>query len=299
LFSTNIKIESAIINTKLRLKFYKEDFQLVCSSFFFRNNYFNSIINLNLIKTFKILESKNSIMSKFLTKYPNPIFLIGESIYKTGVNIENIILLIKKFASTAIILEINFSNNSEGLKLLGIKTISSVNFSNVFALNLDDTYCVRKNLKSRNVFWFNSYKSIFFSKTKNCISTLVEYEEEKILINLEQRPQKASKITTDAFKNKSLFGIFNLFVKNKKTSLSYSYVTEIINTSKIFNLNKNKFTSYCFFKSFKILEVEKSSFYPVKLKYEDFFQSNQKLKNSRTMLICSNNQRKVFSNFTN
>ena len=90
LISANIKIESAIINSKLRLKYSNEDFSVFGTGLKYNSNYAIPFINLSASNIINILESKNLSLSCLLLKFKAPLIIVGESLQKRGVPFINL-----------------------------------------------------------------------------------------------------------------------------------------------------------------------------------------------------------------
>jgi len=66
LISTNIRIESAILNSRIRLKFINEDFNVYSVAKNYKSNFPVNFINLNINSILSLLEGKNFLLSKLL-----------------------------------------------------------------------------------------------------------------------------------------------------------------------------------------------------------------------------------------
>jgi len=148
--SSNIRLESAIINSRLRSKYLNETFNLVSFGLKSKNNIPSKIVNLNVNNILNLFEGKSSIFSKLLINNKNPLFILGESLKQRINNLENIKQVIKNYAPTALILFIEEKSNSKGLSLTGdvlpLSTVDLENSSNLFCVNLQDNYKTRSIL---------------------------------------------------------------------------------------------------------------------------------------------------------
>jgi hypothetical protein len=148
--SSNIRLESAIINSRLRSKYLNETFNLVSFGLKSKNNIPSKIVNLNVKNILNLFEGKSSVFSKLLINNKNPLFILGESLKQRINNLESIKQVIKNYAPTALILFIEEKSNSKGLSLTGnvlpLSTIDLENSSNLFCVNLQDNYKTRSIL---------------------------------------------------------------------------------------------------------------------------------------------------------
>ena len=152
LVSSNIRMESAILNTKIRRKVISQIFDVISLGQHSNLSFPAKFVNLNLNKIFEIFEGK-SLMSKYILKHNSPVFFIGDSFNKRLKGGFSISSFIKQIIPSSIVLDIKKSSNSIGVNYLGFKTISNncVKNSDVcIAINLDDTVVIRKLLKILN-----------------------------------------------------------------------------------------------------------------------------------------------------
>lgn len=152
-----------------------------------------------------------------------------------------------------------------------------------------------------NSFWFNTHGSEFATNFNCIIPTKTNFEQENILLNLEQRPQKTQNIITNSFdiKNiemnfKTAFKIKNL---NQNNNFCFAFIYETLKDSKKFNKVQNNF-----FLKKKLLKTQIKSTtlvsrYPLKSIVEDFYSSNRLVKNSLLMQKASQITRIVNTNF--
>nr|NP_038170.1 NADH dehydrogenase subunit 11 [Synura synuroidea]AAF36936.1 NADH dehydrogenase subunit 11 [Synura synuroidea] len=299
IIGSNIKIESTILNTKLRIKFNKEKIKFYNLGLKTTSTSFNSIfINLNLNKIIKGFEGKTEISLKIF-EFASPLIIFGNSLKKRIKNMMYVISLLKKISSTSIFFNVNLNSNSEGVYYLGLKNLSSKqlkNASNVFYINLEDNFTTRKILTNLNFliknFWFNTHGSSLALKANFIIPTQTFFELENLYLNNDRILQKTKIILN--FKDNfnyldNILIILKDIMKQKNNYNFYSFKKEIVKyTPNIFfysNINKNYI-----FKSI-------ISDYPFKSFFEDFFLTNNITKNSQFLLKRSQEYRKIFNPF--
>jgi NADH-quinone oxidoreductase chain G len=307
LVSSNIRMESAILNTKIRRKVISQIFDVISLGQHSNLSFPAKFVNLNLNKIFEIFEGK-SLMSKYILKHNSPVFFIGDSFNKRLKGGFSISSFIKQMIPSSIVLDIKKSSNSIGVNYLGFKTISNncVKNSDVcVAINLDDTVVIRKLLKNSKskLVWLNSFGSKIATKADFLVPTLTAFESESIFINLEQRSQKTLKtlpgIGDSRDVKKILISLYpeiekSQIIKNSKNSVFFD---EIINNPKLFQSLSNKYSKENLFDSKFISQSSLVSNYPLKSSLEDFYRSNSFTKNSPTMAQCSQENRKESNNF--
>jgi NADH-quinone oxidoreductase chain G len=309
IFSLNPKLESSVLNTRLRTKYRNSLLSLVSMGQSFLYNIPTSFVNLNVFKSLKVFEGKYSIFSKLLIDSKYPLIVISDSISKRGLSSSQLIKYLKSHLTSITILSINETANVESLSLCNIKKIKSKSglYDKFICLNLDDTFQLRKifsYIKS-DIIWLNSHGSSFASKVKTIVPILSEYEEEKIFLNLEQRPQRTVKTFNSFFDARSIKSIVSsLFEKyfsadKFKNRLIYStFLGEIVDNSALFDNFDKKLSPVLYFSTDVFMgSTNYVPKYPMKSSIEDFYCSNKSTKNSKVMQQSSQYLRKISSNF--
>ena len=307
LISSNVRMESAILNTKIRRKVISQIFDVLSVGQHFDTSFPTKFVNLNLRKIFEIFEGKSSV-SKLILMNESPLFFVGDSFSKRLFGNFSIISLIKKVAPSSIVVDIKKSSNSTGINFLGFKNINKNCIKNsdiCIAINLDDTIVLRKLFEgtSSKLVWLSSFGSKMATKADILIPTLTPFESENTFINLEERSQKTLKSLPGIGDSRDVKKILvSLYPEIKKSQVSlnstcYEFFDEIINNPKVFKNLSNKFSTENLFESKYVDQKNLVSKYPLKSSLEDFYRSNVFTKNSLTMAQCSQENRKGFNNF--
>jgi len=305
LISSNIRLESAILNTKIRRKVISQTFDVLSLGQHFNSSFPTKFVNLNLNNILKIFEGKSSV-SKLFLKSKSPIVFFGDSLKKRLKGNFSLISYLKKILPSAVILDIKKSANSEGVSFSGIKTMNRNCIQNsdiCIAVNMEDTISLRKLLKGVKLIWLNSFGSKIATKADLLIPTLSSFESENLYVNLEQRSQKTLKTLPGIGDSRDVKKILlSLYPEIEKDSLNKNL--KFLNFFEELSLNPNKFQSLnnkysnndifnCKYSKVKSLIGS----YPLKSSLEDFYRSNKFTKNSLTMAQCSQENRKEFNNF--
>ena len=307
LFSSNVRLEGAILNSKIRNKVVAENFNVLSFGQKFNSNFPVRFINLNASNLLKLFEAKD-VLSKFIISTKSPLFCFGESINKRFSGSFSFSALLKKLNPSSIIIDIKAACNTEAFSFLGVKTINSniLSGSDIFiGINLEDNIILRKYLLNSNktIVWINTHGSKLASSANFIVPTITFFEQEGIFLNLEQRPQKTLKSISGIQDSRSIKTILmslypeingNFMNKNIKF---LSFLNEMVEHSNLFKSLKNKFSSYDLFETNFLFSSSFISFYPFKATIEDFFSSNNLSKNSITMAKCSQEHRKNTNNF--
>jgi len=300
LLSSNLKLESAIINAKIRIKYLDQNFTIFGSGYHFKSNFPVEFVNLNFSNLLKIFEGKASNLSNIFISTKSPILFVGESLSKRFSKMNVLIALIKKVMPTAIILNVKEFCNSSSVELLNIKTINQNDIANsdvIFGVNLDDNISVRKvlaNFHYKTIFWLNDSGSQIATTADYIIPTTNFFENEGIFLNLENRPQKTLKTLPKIGEMRYVGDIFNAFKIEYKKSEFLNYINEIVEKSKLFSSINNIMFKKTLYKS---NDIGILSSYPVKASVEDFYTKGKFSKKSNVMLQCSQEVRKSSNNF--
>ena len=299
LFSSNLRLESAIINTKIRTKYLDQNIDIFSCGSNFKSSFPLEFVNLNFSNLLKIIEGKMLNLSKLFVTAKSPLVIIGDNLSKRFSRINTLISFIKKIMPTAIVLNLKESCNSSGVELLNLKGLSKNDLLKsdvIFAVNLDDNILVRTILKQANnekTLWLNTHGSQIGAEANYILPTTTSFESEGIFFNLESKPQKCLKTLAGVGEMRSTNVIFNSIKNEYDSSKFLDYIHELIEKTKYFSNIKNILLKGSLFNSGQISGV---SLYPGKI-MEDFYSKGKFTKNSAVMLQCSQETRKASVNF--
>ena len=299
LISTNIRIESAILNSRIRLKFINEDFNVYSVAKNYKSNFPVNFINLNINSILSLLEGKNFLLSKLLISFKSPFIILGESFFRSGLNYNILLKFIKQIIPSALLFNIGSYSNSSSKNLLNISCLSNSNYKNseiLVCLNLADNIYLAKILKNfkNKIFWFNTHGSSLALKSNVILPILSDFEEENIFVNFEQRPQKTGKVFCGNHDTKSLKSLVKYLLNYANKMIIPLFIIEILNKPNVFNKLDIIF-SLELLKENQVLALV--NFYPVKSYFNDFYLSNKNTKNSLVMLETSREMRNKITNF--
>jgi NADH dehydrogenase/NADH:ubiquinone oxidoreductase subunit G len=150
-------------------------------------------------------------------------------------------------------------------------------------------------IKKNNFFWFNSHGSLLASRANLIVPLLSEFEDERLVLNTECRPQKTNKTFGSFFDGRSLKTIlFSLFEKiDFKSESFFKHLEETIENPSLFDKSVYLYTSLLY----NTPALKRVSKFPIKSTLEDFYCSTKTTKNSKVMLESSQYLRKISSNF--
>lgn len=310
LLGVNLRLESSILNARIRFKYKNTLCNIHSLGLNFNENMPTSFLHLSMSKIIQVLEGKSPCLSKILLNSKKPFILVGENLNDRIDNINHFIRNISKVLSHVTLISLANYANSEGLEYLNINSISSSKKNDsVVAVNINDNISNRRLLNStKKAIWLNTHGSNFATKFKTIVPTLTSFETEQLYINIEARPQKTKKSFVSFFEVKStqdtILSMFNLnkndIQKSKETY--FSHIVEQANDNSLYDNNKNIVSPYIFilnqlYKNAYISAPVNISKYPLKQKIKNFYSTDTITKNSFIMQDCANESKKNFSNF--
>jgi len=303
LLSSNLKAESAILNSKIRIKFIKEDIQVYKFGSQLFSNFVSPCINLSIGFLFNFLEGKDKQLSSLLVSIGISLFIIGQALIKRGVQFNVLETLIKKICPRSHVLQIVLGCNSIGLSFSQIKGLSTqdlVKATHINVLNLKENIFLFKALKNyKKLAWWNTHgPSNFIKLSTMLIPLLPSFHDKGLYVNLEQRGQACSQ----------LFNNFSSSTARYAFSLKKELLKLLVNDYVKFSFFKfyycmaqkpDLFGSRCHF-DFQVISVNSSSkisCLPFKLEFEDSFLFSKMAKHSLVLAECSVQLRQITTNF--
>jgi len=307
LISTNVRLESAILNAKLRSKRINETLEIFTFGTNFSSSFPLKFINLNINNILKLVEGKTK-SSSLLVKVNSPVIILGNTLNSRLNGTFNLPALLKNFIPSVILFDVKKFVNSEMSSFFKLNVVSTSDLLNTdicLAINLDDTLSSRKTLLplTKKIIWFNSHGSTLAKKSNMLIPLLTAFETESTYVNLEQRPQKTLKSLNgigDARDFKKIIkAIYSekLSFKNNSFDRAMEFLHELVEHPDRFKTLNNKFTKINLLDSTYLDLKNILQFYPLKSSIEDFYRSNLFTKNSTIMAQCSQELRKTSTNF--
>lgn len=307
----NPKVECSLINYKLRTQSRNSLLSFYSLGQYMESNLSSNYIFLDLISIIKIFEGKNEFYSDIFISSYKPSLIFGDSIISKFSGIIDLMMFLKKVNNSFIFFRVGLNCNSEGVRFLNSKNLSRQSLDNshfLMGIDIDDTFFTRKylNISNKILLWLNSHGSKFALNSKMILPVLTEFEDEKVVMNLEHRPQKTERIFK-GFSN--VYSIKDALMSGfdvSKFCLSYkekhiNFINEFISSSYLFENFVFKFTSYVgqefYCKNYISFWYISDSIN--KLPIEDFYLSIKSGKNSLNMAKASYSLYNHSKNFFN
>jgi hypothetical protein len=353
----NLKLESTIINARLRRKYLKEDLSVFSLLSFFESNFDINFWSLRFNDFFTLVKAKTFFGPKLLCSYHNPIFFFNENILLRNTVLFELFLLIKTLFYTSSFFFVPSSSNSNGLSFLNVKKISQnilnrrpcllsvnltetlelyslcykANFSclkhffsthqlirkekqpytlpgkllfffkmRIFDFGLTTTSQARgvvKFIQKYKLFLVRGYETLFHTDPTSIKTPItLDFEEEQLFLNLEQRIQKTSCVLpirkNIKWTNPFLFYFTPFFIHSRSSLLNNMYSSfffEILRNNTLFE-NVTQPRSYSWSLQALSLFLNNSTIisnYPLKNLVEDFYKSSKSTRYSHTLNMCS------------
>jgi len=209
LLSTNVKIECAILNFKIRSIFRKRIISIFCFGRFFNLGLTTKFMGLNIKNFIMLYEAKLMNVSALLLQGAHTLLLIGESFSKRFHNIEQLYFT-NRFLNVQIA-QINIFVGDEGQKYSCIKHKDNQRVKKTFfCVNLNDSQLTRKYLLKRaeTIYWASTHRPHFKLKLYDYLLPLsTALESDNLFIGLEQHVYKTRPVFSSLYESKSFSSI--------------------------------------------------------------------------------------------
>lgn len=311
-FSLNPKKESSVINSRFRVVYQNSLLSFVGLNSFFSYNNPIHFFNLNLDKSFQIFEGRYLVLSKTFSISLLPFVVMSNYLTRRFSSyLPQFLIYLKTILNTVRTINVNATSNQESLSFFNFHNLVKrklLRSLDLVCFNLDDNFFTRKKIGNykENVIWFNTHGSEIAYKSETIVPLLSEFEEKRIFMNLEQRPQQTYEIFTRFFDARPIKRVFSslfsdlLFEKDfynfkiEEDNTFYGFIYEITKNPLLFESLENIFTHIAYEDYFFVNYVYK---YPTKSNLEDFYCSNKWTRNSNIMQQSSQTLRRNSFNF--
>lgn len=304
LIGSNLRLENAILNTLIRVKYKKAFITIYSSNLCYTENVPTCFINLSINTMLNVFEGKSKLISNVLLFKRTPVILIGENLCDRLDNIFNFKNNLLKIISNVKIILLSNTSNSEGLLYFNLNYKRLKNKNKIIAVNLNDTVTNRRLFtKGQTTIWLNTHGSYLANKFSSIIPISTSFESEQIYINLEGRPQKTKQIFKNYFNSRKLCDILNSIFMLKKNNVNDTYssfIFEQLENPELFLSLKKVSSPFIFIInkiSLKTVFPVSISKYAIKQKLKNFYCSDTFTLNSKIMAECNIMFKKAFTNF--
>jgi NADH-quinone oxidoreductase chain G len=311
LLGSNPKLESSVLNARIRFKYNNSLTSIYSSGMNFDYNLECQFINLNISNSIKILEGKCLILSKVIYNSSSCLFIVGENFGDNITNINSFINTTQELLKKIKLVYLYQKCNSEGLNYLNFKKLSLKTIKKnkvTFFINLDDVVTIRKYIKiqkNTKKIWLNTHGSFSALSCNYVLPTSTPFESEQTFLNIEHKPQTTNIVFTPLFDSrniksilKGLFESIHFDCEQKKKNLSDSYILELVKNPEKYEKIKNLQLIFdqIELKVNENFKYTKVSHYPIFQKLKNFYGTDTMTRNSQILQQCNN---EVLNNYTN
>jgi hypothetical protein len=295
--SCNMRLESSILNGKIRARHFDNHFESFCFGAFCNSNFPLQFVNTRISKVLMLFDGKCPIFSTRFVKIMNSLFFIGESLTHRMSNTSYLMKSIKEMVPTSLLMLIGYSCNSFAIPLLNIKALTKRDLINasLFIVKINDDlvfryYCYQNRLAldKATYFWIGSHCLPIASENDWVIPTMSLLESKGTFLNLEGRPQNVFNFLKKQYMfTKSVIHIFQSINYGDDSGINLDYITELVKKPKFFFLIENIFSTVSTIIRILVNPIAMVSVYPIKATIEDFHTKGSFCRQSLIMLRCS------------
>ena len=302
IYSLNPKIECALINTKLRIRLQNSLLTLFCLTGYYFSDIKVKFSNLNLSKSVGLFEGRIYDLSKSYLSANSPLFLTSNFFSKRGLSLTNLFSFLKFIFKSIKIIKTSDAINFEAVDFLNIGVMNAKKIHHTKAqvlVNVEDTLSLRKRYVSHSPIdlSLNSHDMGINSRVKIVVPSLSHFEDQRILLNLEQRPLLTNKTYSSYYDARSIANTLRTITRSKvvRTRKYIGFFWKMIYKPALFDKNYKYFIYLAQTKEY--VKKNKLMKYPTKGNLMDFYCSNKLTKNSPNMIASSLAMRSITSNF--
>jgi NADH-quinone oxidoreductase subunit G len=309
LFAVNPRLESALVNTRLRLLTINKNYNLYNFGYKYNSYTKTNFINFDIYEIFKFIEGKSLNLSILVLKTIKPLILFGTSFIERISNIDVLKYYVKKVNPSLIFFNIVLWSNSSSIDYMGLKALNSHHIKKsdlLIVKDSQDILCNRKYIYSA----FNKKKVIAFESFNSTLSITNGYvfqiknffEKSETFINLEFRPQKTQVVIKES-KSFCVYSLLKYFFNTDLADSTLSYCSFIEELAKkggfFFYFSKKKYINFLLLKNnFNLNKNTMNiSTYLIKPQYQCFYTTNYFSKFSINMLNGSRTYQSISNNF--
>lgn len=220
IYSLNPKIECALINTKLRIRLQNSLLTLFCLSGYYFSDIKVKFSNLNLLTSISLFEGRIYDLSKTYLSANSPLFITSNFFSKRGISLLGIFSFLKSIFRSIKIIKTSDAINFEAVDYLNLGVITNKNLKSIrtqVLVNVEDTIFLRKRLvnTAKIDLSLNSHAIDLNSRAKIVLPALSHFEDQRILLNLEQRPLITNRTYSSYYDARSIANTLRTITKSK------------------------------------------------------------------------------------
>lgn len=302
LIGTNLKSESAVLNTKIRIQASKQYIKLYHFGNSVKDNLASTFLHFSTTKIVDFFKGKNLSVCQSILQSSSVFTIIGSSFRYKIKDFSTFASNINNLCTNFNLLILENSSNSIGLNWSNVSPSQNLCEEGVnVGINLSDSSFSRDffNKKSqKNSIWLNTHGSVPASQASWILPTKTNFETESFFLNQEHTFQKTNSSVSSPSNARATSQIVKSIFQE---TYEYRYYDHMFEQAKKKITNNSKISLF-FKKSVnnligKLSGISSISTYPIKLLQKDLYLSNNFSKNSTLMLKSSEEAKQLISNF--
>lgn len=303
----NLRLESAILNAKVRFKFRNSYMVAAGLGGAYNANIPTHFVSLSTNKILTAFEGRCLILSSLIQASANTYVFVGNGFLNRVSNSDNIINTLKLKLSNVTFLNVYSSSNSDALKWLNVKRESNyIDQKKVsFLINPRENFLTKAAMSKENVldFFVSSHGSSMALKAKNVLPTKTSFEAVQKFINLEHRCQKTAQTVKCVNEARNIETIFSSLLNTNISLITnkkwLSHILEDLAFPDKYDSTKNFDLINKVNLNFSYLNQNSKVYkYPIKHVIKDFHLSSRLSFYSKVMRDCSKEMHNNYSNFS-
>jgi NADH-quinone oxidoreductase chain G len=300
LLGVNLRLESAVLNIRLRSRWQKGNFLLNSVGIPYKSNIPSNFLGLSMQGVLMVFQGQTAYQ-RILSSYKSPFVIFGKT-FLNRVDSQYFLFSLKRLNSRFKALPVSSYPNEAALAYLGIRAFKSSDLAwseVLMGINLEDTIRTKTIFSSSKKFriWVHSNGNSLAAFSDLILPMALPLEYEGVFLNLENRPQRFYKVSDPIKNNRPLAAILRVIN-------SFFQKTSSDGVPKSAWLLLNNFcylqASFPAFHAFLNGGPIKKMFWnalPLKSNMEDFFLATVYTKSSQIMGQCSQTVRQSATNF--
>jgi NADH-quinone oxidoreductase chain G len=300
LLGVNLRLESAVLNIRLRSRWQKGNFLLNSVGVPCKSNIPSNFLGLSMQRVLMVFQGQTAYQ-RILSLYKSPFVILGKT-FLNRVDSQYFFFSLKRLNPSFKALPVSSFPNEAALAYLGIRAFKSSDLAwseVLMGINLEDTTRVKTIFSSSKKFriWVHSNGNSLAAFSDLILPMALPLEYEGVFLNLENRPQRFYKVLEPIKSNRplpALLRVINSFFQ--KTSSDGVPKSAWLLLKNFCYLQ----ASQASFQTFLNGSSPKKIFWnplPLKSNMEDFFLSTVYTKSSQIMGQCSQTVRQSATNF--
>lgn len=303
LIGANLRMENAVLNSKLRFKYRTKDIEVLTSGFNYSSNVPNDIVFLNVNDILGLFEGLyNSVSYNFLKK-KDTLLIFGKAFFQRVKNYYSVKNIFENMTNNHKVIELYNHANSEITKMFNTKALNNkVKSKSAIYLNVEDTISVKKifsakskekNLNTKTI-WINPNTSLSSRKADYNFPSKSHFEDEFHYVSLGYRYQKTNKTGELQPGIKKICNILQGITPTKRQLKNVNYISKTLlennESLDLVDYHKNLISN-------NLSTTSTYQKYPMKQEVRNFYEKSRFTDNSNSLNTAAEAYNTAYKNF--